>query len=137
MAAAPENPSLQELKSRGERFIAQFLNDSGIKYHYEYPIIIIDEDKKQRIWYPDFWIPELSIVIEYFGMVDDEQYLELVKKKEKVYHALNINFIGVSNHMVQLEKNWEKFIIMRMIEIMDSKDPIYHKLLQLKQKYTW
>lgn len=114
-----------------------FLKDCGLKFYYEYPIIIIDDDGKQRIWYPDFWIPELSIVVEYFGMVDDAQYLELVKKKETLYRKLNIDFIGVSNHMVQLEKNWEKFIIMRMLDIMDSKDPIYHTLQGLKQKYTW
>ncbi len=129
----PKKPSY---KSRGENLIAKFLKDTGLKYHYEYPLMVIDDDGKMRIWYPDFWIPELSIVIEYFGMMEDEQYRELVKKKELVYKSLNIDMINVFNWTVQESKNWEKFIIMRMIEIMDSKDPLYHKLYKLKQKYT-
>ena len=124
-------------KSRGENLIAGFLKETGIKFLYEYPVIIIDDDNKIRVWYPDFWLPELSIVVEYFGMVNDEQYREQMKKKQDLYRKLDIDFIGVDTNMVQLSKNWEKFIIMRMIEIMDSKAPIYRRLEQLRKKYTW
>ena len=50
-------------KSKGERLIASFLQENGIKFHYEYPFGIND-DGKFRIWYPDFWLPSLNIVIE-------------------------------------------------------------------------
>jgi len=124
-------------KSRGEKLIAAFLKETGIKFHYEYPLIIIDDDKKIRVWYPDFWLPELNIVIEYFGMVNDEQYRELMKKKEALYNQLDIDFIGLDSHLVQPHKNWEKFTVMRVMEIMDSKRPLYRKLEELKRKYTW
>lgn len=124
-------------KSRGENLIAGFLKETGIKFLYEYPLIIIDDDNKIRVWYPDFWLPELSIVVEYFGMVNDEQYREQMKKKQDLYRKLDIDFIGVDTNMVQLDKNWEKFIIMRIMEIMDSKGPIYRRLEQLRKKYTW
>lgn len=124
-------------KSRGETLIAGFLKETGIKFLYEYPVIIIDDDNKIRVWYPDFWLPELSIVVEYFGMVNDEQYREQMKKKQELYKKLDIDFIGLDTNMVQLSKNWEKFIIMRLMEIMDSKEPIYRRLQQLRKKYTW
>ncbi len=124
-------------KSRGETLIAEFLKEAGIKFLYEYPLIIIDDDNKIRVWYPDFWLPELSIVVEYFGMVNDEQYREQMKKKQDLYNKLDINFIGLDTHMVQLSKNWEKFIVMRIMEIMDSKRPLYRRLEELKRKYTW
>ena len=98
----------------------------------------MDDDKKIRIWYPDFWLPQLNIVIEYFGMVnEDAQYRELVKKKETLYQKLDIDFIGLDKNMVQMHKNWEKFTVMRIMEIMDSKNPLYIRLKKLKSTYTW
>jgi hypothetical protein len=117
----------ENYKSRGENLIAGFLKEAGIKFLYEYPIIIIDDDDKIRMWYPDFWLPQLNIVIEYFGMMNDEQYREQVKKKQTLYQRLDIDFIGLDTSMVQLHKNWEKFIIMRIMEIMDSKRPLYRR----------
>ena len=68
---APARRIVEPYKSRGEKLLAGFFKEAGIKFHYEYPILIIDEDKKIRVWYPDFWLPQLSIVVEYFGMVND------------------------------------------------------------------
>jgi len=133
----PAKPGQYTYKSRGETLIAAFLKDTGIKFLYEYPLIIIDDDNKIRVWYPDFWLPELSIVVEYFGMVNDEQYREQMVKKQDLYKKLDIDFIGLDTNMVQLDKNWEKFIVMRIMEIMDSKRPIYKRLEELKRKYTW
>ncbi len=124
-------------KSRGEKLIAGFLKETGIKFLYEYPLIIIDDDDKIRVWYPDFWLPELSIVVEYFGMVNDEQYRIQMAKKQGLYKKLDIDYIGLDTNMVQLDKNWEKFIIMKIMEIMDSKEPLYRRLQQLRKKYTW
>ncbi len=132
-----KRPAHEKYKSRGEKLIAGFLEEAGIKFLYEYPLIIIDDDNKIRVWYPDFWLPELSIVVEYFGMVNDEQYREQMKKKQDLFTKLDINFIGLDTNMVQLSKNWEKFIVMRIMEIMDSKRPIYRRLERLKEKYTW
>ena len=134
---AYKRPIGEPYKSRGEKLIAGFLKETGIKFLYEYPVIIIDDDNKIRVWYPDFWLPELSIVVEYFGMVNDEQYREQMKKKQDLYRKLDIDFIGLDTNMVQLSKNWEKFIVMRIMEIMDSKAPLYRRLEQLKKKYTW
>lgn len=130
--------SSETYKSRGEKLIANFLGEAGIKFHYEYPLLITDEDQKIRLWYPDFWLPEINIVVEYFGMVnEDAQYRELVAKKTKMYNSLDIDFIGLDKNMVQMHKNWEKYIVMRIMEIMDSKEPIYRRLKNLKSKYTW
>ncbi|MFW5705272.1 MAG: hypothetical protein ACOCXG_05540, partial [Nanoarchaeota archaeon] len=61
-------------KSKGELEIAKFLDKMEIKFFYEFPISIIDENNKHRVWYPDFYLTEFQIVIEYFGMMDNENY---------------------------------------------------------------
>jgi hypothetical protein len=48
---------MNEVKSKGERIIKELLDESNIKYVYEYPLLIMerrDEEIKQRIWYLTF-----------------------------------------------------------------------------------
>jgi hypothetical protein len=63
---------MDNLKSKGEEAIAEVLKKYNIDFVYEYPLLIKEQKEgdgeKLRIWYPDFWLPKYSIIIEYFGM---------------------------------------------------------------------
>ena len=50
-------------KSRGEVQIARFLDRNSILYNYEQPLAVVDQGKT-RVWYPDFQLPEYSMIIE-------------------------------------------------------------------------
>ena len=67
-------------KSRGERAIAEILTKYNLVFVYEHPLLIKEQkendSEKLRIWYPDFWLPKYSIVIEFFGMEGDKNYDE-------------------------------------------------------------
>lgn len=128
-------PGLQtELKSTGEKKIAQFLKDEKIHFLYEYPLAITDEDRKVRIWYPDFWLPELNIIIEYIGMKGKGDYDRASFRKKKVYNALKIDFIEISPGLI-IKGNWKRFIAMKIIDIMRSKSYLYNKMKTLSRKY--
>ena len=128
-------PGLQtELKSTGEKKIAQFLKDEKIHFLYEYPLAITDEDRKVRIWYPDFWLPELNIIIEYMGMKGKIGYDKATIRKKKVYNALKIDFIEISPGLI-IKGNWKRFIAMKIIDIMKSKGYLYGKMKALSRKY--
>ena len=71
-------------KSKGEIKIADFLDETGIKYLYEQGILVEDYQQKQRIWYPDFYLPEFGMYIEYFGVVNDREYEKGIHKKNAV-----------------------------------------------------
>jgi DNA helicase-4 len=58
-------------KSAGERKIVDVLNKYGIDFRYESPVLINDHQGKQRIWYPDFYLPEFGVCIENYGSLDD------------------------------------------------------------------
>ena len=85
-------------KSKGEEAIAEVLKRYNIHFEYEYPILIKEkrdgDTDKMRIWYPDFWLPEYSIIIEYFGM-DNKSYKDGVDHKKKVYKQLCFDLIPV------------------------------------------
>lgn len=90
-----------EVKSDGEKQIADFLNRNGIRYKYEQLIetgIWIFTEKLSR---PDFYLLDYDVYIEYWGMVDVEdgrkraEYVRSMKWKMRQYHELGIKFISI------------------------------------------
>jgi len=70
---------MTKYKSYGEKVIAEMLAKHDINFEYEHPTLIrqkYKDDDKERlsIWYPDFWLPKYSIIIEYFGMEGNKEY---------------------------------------------------------------
>jgi hypothetical protein len=96
-------------KSRGESKIAKFLADNNIRYHYEQGVLIEPGDQKSRIWYPDFYLPEFGMYIEYYGIVGDPDYDKGIKAKESAYSRMGLDVIPVYPDM--FEKNWKKYLI--------------------------
>lgn len=123
-----------DFKSAGEKKIADFLSEEHIHYLYEYPLAITDEDRKIRLWYPDFWLPELNIMIEYMGMKGQTGYDRQMVRKKKIYNALKIDFIEITPGLI-LKGNWKRFIAMKIMDIMKSKSYLFNKMKDLAQKY--
>lgn len=74
----------ERVKSHGEKLIANTLFLNSVEYHYERAI---PDRIEGAVYRPDFSIlPEFTgkehVVIEYFGMVGDRQYDEMVAKKK-------------------------------------------------------
>ena len=91
-------------KSKGEKAIAEVLKKYNLEFQYEHPLLIKEtreeDTEKLRIWYPDFWLPKYSIVIEYFGM-NTESYLKGKKAKQDAYKELDIDCIPVYPKTIQ------------------------------------
>ena len=56
------------VKSYGEMDIANFLMQNGIRYIYEPPYEIDTRTNEYGQYYPDFYLPDYKIYIEYFGV---------------------------------------------------------------------
>jgi hypothetical protein len=82
-----------EGKSEGENQIERLLRRCGLVYRYEYPLAVVERGKT-RIWYPDFFLPEYGVVIEYAGLNGDE-YEAGLRYKRSVYEKLGIPAIFV------------------------------------------
>lgn len=59
------------VKSYGELDIANFLTENGIAYLYEFPYEQDTRTEDHAQYYPDFYLPEYKIYIEYFGINRD------------------------------------------------------------------
>lgn len=62
-----------------ERKIKDFLDGAGIEYKQEYPIRVSPNDGRKRVYWADFALPELGIVIE-----ADGEYWHKDKEKDQI-----------------------------------------------------
>ncbi len=125
---------IRRLRSEGERLISEFLAREKIHFVHEYPIAVRDEQNQIRIWYPDFFLPGLNIVIEYLGMKGKAEYEKAVRRKTKLFKELNIDFIYVTPKRLT-RPDWRHYVVSKIIEIMDSKGSEYNRMKVLARKY--
>ena len=81
------------VQSQGERRIASWLTTHGIAYRYDAKYRIIAEFQIR----PDFYLPELDVYIEYWGL-DNPQYKMSMYKKQTLYQQEGKRLISVYPH---------------------------------------
>ncbi|MGI2169230.1 UvrD-helicase domain-containing protein [Shewanella sp. MF05960] len=92
----------QRVKSFGELYIANWLFSNGIEYQYEakYEFDVCNVDFRQ--YQPDFYLPELDVYIEYYGIdedhntapyIDKQQYLKSMEWKRQLHKEHNTDCI--------------------------------------------
>jgi len=58
---------IYEKMTKPEREVAELLKDLGIKWSYEHPVFIYDENNRPRVWAPDFYLIPFGIYVEVCG----------------------------------------------------------------------
>lgn len=109
--------------SKGEQAIAEVLTKYNIDFVYEHPLLIKEckenDTEKLRIWYPDFWLPKYSIIIEYFGM-DTPEYLKGKENKLKAYKKLDIDCISVLPRTVE-NGHLKDYLLIKISTLINDK----------------
>ena len=78
------------VQSKGEKHIAEWLTMHGLAYRYDAKYRIIGEFQIR----PDFYLPELDVYIEYWGL-DTPQYKMSMYKKQVLYQQEGKRLISV------------------------------------------
>jgi len=128
---------MDEYKSKGEKAIAEILKKYNIDFVYEYPLLIKQiqegDEEKLRIWYPDFWLPKYSIIIEYFGMMDNPAYAKGKKAKIEAYKKLDIDCIPVYPKTIQ--GNLKSYLLIKIKSLINDKVRHFeNRNLKIKKK---
>lgn len=53
--------------TRSEKEVANLLKDLDIRWSYEKPVFVWDENKRPRVWAPDFYLIPFGIYVEVCG----------------------------------------------------------------------
>lgn len=94
----------EQVKSKQETQIANFLFMNGIKYEYEKPYPFKSEDPLRKAYKPDFYLTDYDIYLEHFGItkdftvpwlspVEEKKYLDGIHWKRAFHHEHNTKLI--------------------------------------------
>lgn len=112
-------------KSNGEVQIARLFDRNKVKYKYEHPVAVVDQGKT-KIWYPDFYLPEYGMIVEYFGMAGDPSYDEQSRHKKKVYGYNGLEGLFLTRE--SLEGDWPDRIMGQIESVLqDRLDRFYER----------
>jgi hypothetical protein len=112
-------------RSRGEEQIARLLNRHGIAYKHEHPTAVVDHGKT-KIWYPDFYLPEYGVIIEYFGMNDDPGYRKRAEHKMQVYRETGIEGVFLTEE--SLRGDWPARITRQIEGILEERTDRFQRM---------
>jgi len=85
-------PDGHMVRSRAEVMIDDFLYKNKIVHAYERKLNIDEE------MYCDFYIPEKKLYIEFWGLEENEKYLDRKKTKLDLYAKYKFNLIEINNN---------------------------------------
>jgi len=89
------------VRSKAEKIISGYLVRNNINYVYEPEVKGKGLFFDYRIGYPDFYLSDYDVYIEYWGLVDvddkwtRERYVKRMKKKMAQYYRNNLKFISI------------------------------------------
>lgn len=90
--------------TNAERAVAELLKDLGIKWAYEQPVFIWDENNRPRVWTPDFYLKQFGIYLEVCGSEQfDYEY------RRKIFNSNGYRVIFL--HFYKRRYYWEKHLL--------------------------
>jgi hypothetical protein len=93
-----------------ERKVAEYLNELNLRWIFEAPVFLYDNEDRPRVWTPDFYLPSLGMHIEVWNMEEKSP-----EYREKAYKRNGYNVIFV--HAFKEENQWKNFLVSRITSI--------------------
>jgi len=116
--------SIYDRMTRSEKEVAELLKNLGIKWSYEHPVFVWDENKRPRVWAPDFYLVNFGIYIEVCGSENfDYGYRRRIFDK----NGYKVIFL----HLYKETNKWKNHLMSYLERIMGYR---YHKLNQVLRR---
>jgi len=96
--------SIYDKMTKSERKVADLLKKMGIKWRYEHPVFVWDENKRSRVWAPDFYLISLGIYIEVCG---SENFDYSYRRRIFDRNGLNVIFL----HLYKETNQWKNHLM--------------------------
>ena len=107
-------------RSRGERKVGRLLDQYGIPFFYEQPLLVLDRGR-HRTWHPDFILPTYGgLVVEYAGMPDRPDYMQGIRHKARAFEANGVAALFLYPWDIRGER-WEEQVMARIDYVSHSR----------------
>jgi hypothetical protein len=98
-----QKESIYDKMTYAEKEVASELKRLGIQWSYEQPVFVWDENKRPRVWAPDFYLLHLSIYLEVCGsQIFDYSY------RRKIFDLNGYSVVFL--HLFKKGDSWKKYL---------------------------
>jgi hypothetical protein len=98
-----QKESIYEKMTNAEKEVASELKRLGIQWLYEQPVFVWDENKRPRVWAPDFYLLHLGIYLEVCGSQNfDYSY------RRKIFDLNGYSVVFL--HLFKKDDSWKKYL---------------------------
>ncbi len=116
--------SIYDNMTRCEKEVAELLKNMGIRWSYEHPVFIWDEQKRPRVWTPDFYLKSFGVYIEVCGSANfDYEY------RRKIFD--NNGYRVIFLHLYRETEKWKNHLNSYLERIIDYRYKKMKKILNL------
>jgi len=106
--------SIYDQMTKPEREVAKFLKNIGIQWLYEHPIFVWDENKRPRVWTPDFYLKSFGIFLEVCG---SERFNYTYRRNIYQKNGYNVIFL----HIFKKSYKWKFHLIKYLKKILSYR----------------
>ena len=121
-----KNKSIYDKMTKAERKVAELLKELGIKWTYEHPVFVRDENKRPRIWVPDFYLIQFGIYVEVCGS-EDFNY----KYRRKIFDKNGIKVIFL--HLYKETNKWKYHLMIYLKAFTSYRDQKLNEIFNISQ----
>jgi len=111
--------------TNAEREVAGLLKYLGIRWSYEHPVFVWDENRRPRVWAPDFYLVSFGIYIEVCGSEEfDYEYRRKILDK----NGIRVIFL----HLFKEQNQWKNHFIRYLETIIHYRENKLKNILKNK-----
>ena len=118
-----KNKSIYDKMTKAEREVANLLKDLGIKWAYEHPVFVWDENKRQRVWAPDFYLIPFGIYVEVCGSSNFNY-----EHRRKILDKNGVRVIFL--HIYKDKSKWKYHLMTYLERIIDYRHKKLNEILR-------
>ena len=117
--------SVYEKMTISERKVAELLKEMGIRWSYEHPVFVWDDNNRPRVWAPDFYLKQLGIYIEVCG---SEKFDYDYRKKIFNKNGYSVIFL----HLYKDRLKWKNHLVRYLKLFIEEKNNKLFDLLEIE-----
>lgn len=108
--------------TNSEKEVATLLKRMGISWTYEQPVFIWDENKRPRVWAPDFYLIPFGIYLEVCG---SEKFEYDYRRKIFDKNGYKVIFL----HLYKESNKWKNHLICYLKTIIKNRNQKLNEIL--------
>jgi hypothetical protein len=118
-----QKESIYDRMTNAEKEVANVLKELKIQWSFEQPVFVWDEDKRPRVWAPDFFLKHFGIYIEVCGSEKfDYEY------RRKIFDRNGYRVIFL--HLYKETNKWKDHLVSYLRSFTHYRNHKLHEILE-------